>query len=263
MLDRLAKLTRQQVRIRKAVTSALVYPCLLIGVALSVISVMVGYVLPRFEGLFETLGSSLPPPTKLLMGVSSFQRGNWYFVLGGVASLVTGVIFYLRGERGRRQLDEALVTLPQVGKVTRSFATARIARVLGVLLEGKVPLLEALSLTRHAMSNSLYVHLVSRAEDAVIRGEMLSTALADQRLMSSAVVEALRSGEKSGQLATVLTSIAEHMDEDNEVSLKTLMGLLEPVILLILGLVVGGVAVGMMLPLFDLAAAGQNSAGGG
>ncbi len=261
MLDRLARLLRQQVKVRKQVTGAMVYPTLLMGVAAGVIIVMMTFVLPRFEGLFKSIGSQLPPLTKALMSCSHFLRDSWLWLAIGLPLVVGGAVFYLRSEAGRLATDRAMVRLPQVGRVTRSFSMARIARVLGVLLDGKVPLLDALALTRSSMKNSLYRSLVGRAEDAVIRGETLSSALSDPMLMSPSVVEAIRSGERSGQLAVVLTSIAEHMDEDNEVEMKTLTGLIEPAILLVLGVVVGSVAVGMMLPLFDLVASGANGGG--
>lgn len=261
MLDRLARLLRQQVKVRKQITGAMVYPTLLMGVAGAVVVVMMTFVLPRFEGLFKSIGSDLPPLTKVLMACSHFMRDSWMWLVGGLFVLVTAGVVYFRSETGRLAIDRAMVRLPQVGKVTRAFSMARIARVLGVLLDGKVPLLDALALTRSSMKNSLYQGLVGRAEDAVIRGETLSSALADPALMSPAMVEAVRSGERSGQLAPVLTAIAEHMDEDNEVAMKTLTGLIEPAILLVLGLVVGSVAVGMMLPLFDLVASGTNGGG--
>ncbi len=261
MLDRLARLLRQQVRIRKQVTGAMVYPVLLMGVAGGVITVMMGFVLPRFEGLFKSIGSQLPPLTKVLMKCSHFVREDWLWLILSLGAAVTGAVFYLRSSAGQLAIDRAMVRLPQIGKVMRAFSMARIARVLGVLLDGKVPLLDALALTRCSMKNSLYQDLVGRAEDAVIRGETLSSALADPSLMSPAMMEAVRSGERSGQLAPVLTAIAEHMDEDNEVAMKTLTGLIEPAILLVLGVVVGCVAVGMMLPLFDLVASGANGGG--
>ncbi|HEX2838420.1 MAG TPA: type II secretion system F family protein [Phycisphaerales bacterium] len=261
MLDRLARLLRQQVKVRKQITGAMVYPTLLMGVAGAVVVVMMTFVLPRFEGLFKSIGSDLPPLTKVLMACSHFMRDSWMWLVGGLCVVVTAGVVYFRSEAGRLAIDKAMVRLPQVGKVTRAFSMARIARVLGVLLDGKVPLLDALALTRSSMKNSLYQRLVGRAEDAVIRGETLSSALADPTLMSPAMVEAVRSGERSGQLAPVLTAIAEHMDEDNEVAMKTLTGLIEPAILLVLGLVVGSVAVGMMLPLFDLVASGTNGGG--
>ena len=132
--------------------------------------------------------------------------------------------------------------------------------MLGVLLEGKVALLDALALTRQASGNSLYAALIERAEQNVTRGETVTSALEGSSLISPSVVEALRSGERTGQVAPVLLSIADFLDEDNEVVVKTLTSIIEPLILVVLGVAVGLVAMSMFLPLFDLTSAG---AGGG
>ncbi len=266
MLQRLAKLIRQQVKIRKTVKGAMVYPCLLIFVAIVVVCAMLGFVLPRFEGLFKSLDTPLPATTKVLMSASAMLRAYWWALLGGLAVLGVGSKIWLGTSGGRRQLDQFLITAPLgIGKACRSFATARIARMLGTLLDGKVALLEALSLTRQSMSSSLYVALLSRAEEAVIRGENVSSALAEPTLINPSVCDALKSGERNGQLAPVLTNVAGYLDEDNEILVKTLTGLMEPVILIVLGLIVGTVAISMFLPLFDLTAAtgAQGPAGGG
>jgi type II secretory pathway component PulF len=262
MCDRLSKLVRQQVRIRKTVGHALIYPGLLMCVALGVTITMITFVLPRFESLFDTLGSGLPPMTAILMDISKFVRSEWYFVLGGLAAVIGGAFLYLRTMHGQRTLDLLALKTPKLGHFTRAYATARIARVLGTLLDGKVPLLEALALSRHVVRNSLYVALLARAEETVIRGEPLSAALDDPAMLPQSVIEAVRSGEKTGNLAPVLTSVAEFMDEDTEQTIKTVTGLLEPLILLFLGLVVGTMAISMMLPLFDLTAAGAGPGGG-
>ena len=147
-----------------------------------------------------------------------------------------------------------------MGKVTRSFATARIARVLGVLVEGKVPLIDAIKLTRLASNNTMYHGLLDRAEQAVTRGENISSAFADPSLIHPSVCEALRSGERSGRIGTVLLSMADHLDEDNEILVKSAASIIEPLILMVLGVLVGGVAISMFLPLFDLTAAGGGGA---
>jgi len=263
MLDRLCALTRQQVKLRKTVTHAMIYPSLLLCVSLVVLCAMVGFVLPRFEGLFQSLGSGLPPMTKVLMMVSHFLRNNWMFIAPSVLCALGGVVWWVRTPRGQRAIDVTLVRAPKLGLLTKSYAAARIARVLGTLLDGKVPLLEALVLAKHSVGNSLYVELMNKAEDAVIRGDTLSSALCDPNLVSPSVIEAVRSGERAGQLAPVLISVADFMEEDTESAVKTVTGLLEPAILLLLGVVVGTMAISMLLPLFDLTASGPNGAGGG
>lgn len=260
MADRLSKLIRQQVRIRKTVGNAMIYPAVLLCVAVSVIVTMVTFVLPRFEGLFSSLGADLPTMTKILMGVNHFLREQWYFVVGGVVAVVGGSIAFVRSARGQRWLDLAALRVPKLRQFTRAYSAARIARVMGTLLEAKVPMLEALALSKHIVANSYYVAMMHRAEEVVMRGDAISVAFSDRELLPASLIEAVRSGEKSGNLAPVLASVADFMDEDTEQTIKTVTSLMEPVILLVLGLVVGSMAISMLLPLFDLTAAGGGGA---
>ena len=252
MLERLAALTRRQMHVRNAVVGALIYPALLVSVAFGVLATMLLFVLPRFAELFETLDVALPPTTKLLMTLSAFLRGYWWSL--PLAALVAGfsIKTWLASAAGRRSADTLVLALPMVGPILKSFAVARIARVLGVLIKGRVPLLEALALARHTAHNVNYADLIARAEDAVTKGGSISTAFAAGNLVSPSLCEAIRSGEQSGQMAPLLLSIADFLDEDNEVVLKSLTSILEPVILIVLGLLVGFVALSMFMPLFDL-----------
>ena len=255
MLDRLAVLCRKQLHVRSAVIGALIYPALLICVAAGVLSLMLLFVLPRFAGLFEALDVELPPMTRVLMACSEFLQAYWWSIpLAGVAAAVGGR-WWVKTEGGRRSVDTVMLRLPMVGGIVRSFAVARIARVLGVLLAGKVPLLEALGLARQTVSNYKYIELVSKAEEAVTRGSNVSTVFAATDLVSPALCEAIRAGEQSGQIGPLLLNIADFLDEENEVVVKSLTSILEPIILIVLGVVVGLVALSMFLPLFDLTAA--------
>lgn len=255
MLDRLAVLSRKQLHVRSAIVGALIYPSLLICVAFGVLALMLLFVLPRFAGLFETLDVKLPPMTQALMACSEFLQSYWWTLpLVGVGGGLA-VRAWIRTEPGRRAIDAALLRLPAIGAIVRSFAVARIARVLGVLLAGKVPLLEALGLARQTVNNYRYVELVTRAEEAVTRGGNVSTVFAATDLVSPTLCEAIKAGEQSGQIAPLLLNIADFLDEENEVVVKSLTSILEPIILIVLGLVVGVVALSMFMPLFDLTSA--------
>lgn len=261
MLRRLAMLTRQQLKVRSSVAGAMVYPCLLVCVCIGVLTVMMGFVLPRFEGLFQSLGSPLPPTTKMLMDLSAFMRQYWWGVLIGLGCAGFGVYLWFGSYTGRVWWHRFVLRVPVFGRVVRSFAISRVMRVLGVLLEGRVPLLDSLRLTREATGNICFADLVMRAEDEVTRGGNISSVLQNSTLVSQAVTEAVRSGERTGQVGPVLTNLAEFMDEDNEVVLRSLTSIIEPVILIFLGLLVGFVAISMFLPLFDLATTTQNGGG--
>jgi len=259
MLKRLASLLRQQLKVRSTVIGAMIYPSVLIFVSIVVLVAMVGFVMPRFEGLFTTLGADLPASTRFLMDIGAFVRADWYWILGVLITAGVSAKLWLGSAAGRYWLDGAMLKIPQAGKVVRSLATARITRVLGVLLEGKVPLLEALQLTRESTGNSRYAELIDRAVEVVTRGESVSSAFVGTTLIPQSVSEAIRSGERTGQIGPVMTNLADFLDEDNEVLVKSIASIIEPVILMCLGVLVGFVALSMFLPLFDLTA----TAGGG
>lgn len=254
MLMRLATLTRRQMAARGSVIGALIYPALLLTVCVGVLTVMIAVVLPRFAGLFETLGAPLPASTEALMALSGFVRGYWWAVVPGMGLVVTGLVLYARTAGGKRTLDTIAIRAPQFGRVTRALCVARILRLLGTLLDSRVPMMEALALTRDSVGNRHYSAVMERAEEAVTRGESVSEAFARSGLIPASTCEAIRNGEQSGKLAAVLTSLADYMDEENQTTLKSLGTLLEPIIMIVLGLVVGFVAVSMFLPLFDLTA---------
>lgn len=255
MLERLAMLVRQQQKIRGAVVGALVYPALLMLVSAGVITAMLFFVLPRFEGLFQTLGAPVPTSTRILLDLAQYLRNNWYWVLGGVVAAAVAARLWLTSPVGRRTVHRALVTLPTVGNVFRSMATARMARVLGVLLEGKVVLLDSIRLARESSGNACFADMLAQAEEHVSRGEAMSAVFSSSGLVPGAVCEAVRSGERTGRIGQVLTSVADYMDEDNELLVKTLMGIIEPVILIGLGVVISLLSASMFLPLFDLTSA--------
>ena len=261
MLDRLAKLARKQLHVRNAIRGAMIYPCLLSFVAVAVFVVLMTFVLPRFADMFQTLGAPLPPTTRFVMGVGEAFRAYWWAVLTGILGAGTGAVLWLRSPAGRRTFDSVVLRLPVFGAILCNFATARIARLLGVQLEGKVPLLEALALTRQAAGNCVFADLVERAEQAATKGQAISASFAESRLMPPTITEALRSGEATGQMATLLVSIADFLDEENDTTVRSLTTIIEPLILIVMGLCVGFVAVSMFLPMFDLTSMTGQGAG--
>ena len=255
MLERLSVLTRKQVHVRSSVIGAMIYPALLTVVAVVVLMTLLSFVLPRFAALFASLDTPLPPTTKFLMMLSNIVRTYWWafpFVLGGGAFIAWT---FLKTPAGRKKLDWLFITVPQFGPIVRSFETAKVTRLLGILLQGRVPLLDALALTRDASGNFYYANMLARAENAITRGDSLAGALGDPKLVAPSVSEAVRSGEKSGQLGPLLTTLADFLDEENEVTLRSLTSIIEPIILIILGVLVGFIALSMFMPLFDLTAA--------
>ena len=255
MLERLSVLSRKQVHVRSAVMGAMIYPCLLTAVAIGVLITLMVFVLPRFSALFATLDTPLPPTTKFLMGISDLVIAYWWAAPVIAAAPGFAIWTMLKTPAGKRGFDRLLVSVPQFGAIFRSFATARITRLLGILLQGRVPLLDALSLTRDSMTNCCYAQLLVKASEAITRGDSLAGAFDDASLIPPSVCEAVRSGDKSGQLGVLLSALADFLDEENEVTLRSLTSIIEPVILIVLGALVGFIALSMFMPLFDLTAA--------
>ena len=260
MLDRLGTLTQKRLKVRNTVIGAMIYPSLLITVAIGVLALLLVFVVPKFRTLFETLDVPLPTSTKALVFISEQFRSYWWLVIALLVATGAGWKIYLGTDSGQRKRDTILLRLPQLGKVVKSFATARITRLLGVLMDGHVPLIEALKLTRAAAGNVHYRELIARAEEHVIRGEPLSLGLSETDLISPSVYEAVRSGEQSGQVAPLLLNIADFLDEDNDVVIRSLTSIIEPVILIVMGALVGLVAISMFMPLFDLTSMTQGGA---
>jgi type II secretory pathway component PulF len=225
---------------------------LLIVVAVSVLGLMVGFVLPRFAGLFETLDMPLPPTTKMLMAFSHLMTHYWWAVLVGLGAAGVAARFWLISSGGRRAVHTFAVRAPQLGKIVRSFSTARISRLLGVLLQSRVPLLTALALTRESCGNMHYEALLAKVEQSVTKGESISAAMGESDLIDASACEAIRNGEKAGRVGDVLVHLADFLDEENEVIVRSLTSVLEPLILIVLGVLVAFVALSTFLPLFDL-----------
>ncbi len=263
VLERLAELKRKQYQLRSSVMGAMIYPALLLIVSATVLGVLLTVALPRFVDLFETMDVPLPPTTMLLVTVSEGMIGYWWvFLLGAVAApfAVGGLI---RSPSGRRAWDTTVLRLPILGKIARGLITARLVRLLGVLMQSHVPLLETLKMCQQAAGNLPYRKLMSDAEAAVIRGQPISTALAGTPLISPTVYETIRSGEHSGQIGPLLLDVADFLDDENDVVLRSLTSIIEPIILIGLGVFVGFVAVSLFMPLFDLTAMAGSGASPG
>jgi type II secretory pathway component PulF len=258
MLDRLATLARKQLHLRSSILGAMVYPCVLMSIGVIVMIVMLMFVLPRFQGLFESLDSPLPPTTKILLWVSEVLWSYWWLLLSLLIGTAVGFKFWITSDSGKESINSAVLSVPKLGRLVRSLMTARVARMLGTLLESRVSLLDALQLTRQAAVFVQYAQLLRRAEDAVGRGEPMSAVLGNTDLISACVQEAVRNGETSGKLGEPLVQMADFLDEENDIIVKSLTSIIEPMILIVLGVVVGFIALSMFLPLFDLVSAAQH-----
>lgn len=259
MLDRLVKLTSKDLQMRSGIVGAMLYPAILLFVVLVVLCITLTMVVPRFALLFDSLNVPIPPTTQATLFASNILRSYWWALLLGAAGLIVGVFQWLRTQHGQNSLHTIALRMPVVGKLTQSFVTARVVRLLGTLTDSHLPLLQVLELVKGSAGNLHYAALIERAEHAVGQGEPVSSAFNDPTLINPSVYEAFRSGEASGRIAPSLITVADFLEEENDVIVRSLTKILEPLILIVLGGLVGLLAVSMFLPLFDLTA----MAGGG
>lgn len=258
MLERISTLTRQKLAMRRAIVSAMIYPSILIGIGFIVVLVMLVMVFPRFEEMFDSLETPIPPSTQFFLWLSEMLRQWWWAILAGVLPSVLLIRILLRQPATLRALDRALFSVPKIGDIARSIASARLSRMVSLLLESHLPLLDVLSLCAGSMRSPEYAALLGEAHDAAESGQPISAVFDQSDLVHGLVREGVRTGERSGNIGTMLGNVADFLEEENEATLKSLSAIIEPLLLVTLGLVVGGIATSMFLPLFDLTA----SAGG-
>lgn len=258
MLERIASLMRQKLAMRRAIVGAMIYPAILISIGFIVVLVMLVMVFPRFEEMFETLDTPIPPSTQMFLWLSTMLRQWWWALLAGVVPAAFIVRFVLHQPAAVRAMERGLLRAPKVGEIAQSIASARLARMVSLLLESHLPLLDVLSLCAGSMRSPEYATLLTQAHDAVEIGQPMSTVFEDADLLHGLVREGVRTGERTGRIGMMLGNVADFLEEENEATLKALSAIIEPLLLVTLGLVVGGIATSMFLPLFDLTA----SAGG-
>ena len=249
---RLAQLARQADRLRSKIIAAMVYPALLTTIAVGVLSLLVFFVLPRFESVFEEMKVDLPGSTKALLAVSGLVRHNVILciLVGGV--LIAGPVYWLRSQHAKRFIGRHCLRVPIVGPLVGSIHLTKIFRLLGLLIESSVPLLEALELTAAATKNYLYSQLVRNVRTHIVDGQPMYPVLQGSPLVPPAVAEMIHTGEENGRVAQVLALLADHLDDKNETKVATLTSIMEPLILILLGIVVATVALSLVLPMFDL-----------
>ncbi len=255
VLARLAALLRSELRMMSTIRSLLAYPLVLASVSALVVVALVFFVLPQFAGVFEQLELTLPLITRILVGAANEVRGRFWFWGPVFAGSVAGCIFFAVSGAGRAFLDRMLLSVVLVRDVTQSLLIGRAFRLLGTMLESGVPLQTGLRLTRSAFRNSLLQGLFRTLEDDVVNGRGLSTGLVSCRFVPSAAAQMVATAERTGTLAMVTQQIGEYYEEDGETRLRELAGVLEPLMIIVMGAIVGLVVMSVMLPIFDFATA--------
>jgi type IV pilus assembly protein PilC len=252
---RLCALAQQQQQARKMVIGALLYPAVICLLLTGVVGVLLFFVVPRFKILFTNLKSPLPPTTKLLIEASELMRTGWPYLLGGVVAAVVVAVLCFRLPGTRDWLDRAVLRMPIIGRLAARLILARVVRIWAAMLRCHVPLLEAIHQSREAITNVEFLRMVADIEESVSSGGRVGQALAAARLADPIIVSAIRTGEENGRLAEATDFISNWLDEDNTNLVQSVTRLAEPLLLALMGLVVGFVAMSLFIPMFDLATA--------
>lgn len=255
VFSRLSDLAAQQLRARKLVIGALLYPLILLILLIGVVCVLLFFVVPRFKMLFVSLRTPLPMSTKFMFGISAWLTHGWPYVVGGVVAAAVAATLCLRLPQARGQLDGFVLRLPLVGPLAGRLIFARVLRVWAAMLRCHVPLLDAIRQSREAITNAAFLRLVAELEETVASGGRVGQALSTARLADPIIVSAIRTGEDNGRLAEATEFVSNWMDEDNANTVQHITRLAEPVLLAVMGVVVGAVAMSLFVPLFDLATA--------
>jgi type II secretory pathway component PulF len=253
VLGRLAELLRSEIRNRAAVRTLLAYPILLATISSLVVTGLVIFVLPRFQKIFQDFDVPLPAMTQLLVAFSDIVR-HFAWIWGPIALAgIAGLIASRYTQAGRRWWDRAVLNTVVIRDITRAFYIGRTFRLLGLMIESGVPLLEGLRLTRNATRNSLYRELFNNLEDAILNGRGLASSLIKAGFVPPVAAEMVLTAERTGTLGMVTELMGAHYEEEGETRLRELATMLEPLIIVTMGVIVAVIVVSVMLPMFDIA----------
>jgi type IV pilus assembly protein PilC len=253
ILQRLSTYIEKNVKLQRAVKSALVYPVGVITVAAGVITLLLWKVVPIFATLFAGLGVDLPLPTKIVIGLSNFIGSIFgLLILVAIAGIGIGLKVWYGTQQGRYAIDATILRLPVLGMLMRKIAVARFTRTLGTLISSGVPILEGLDITAKTAGNAVVERALKRVRKSLEEGKSLTEPLKDSQIFPGMVTQMIAVGEQTGAMDAMLQKIADFYEEEVDAAVKDLLTALEPVMIVFLGLVVGGVVISMYLPLFSL-----------
>lgn len=253
ILQRLSTYIEKNVKLKRAVKSAMIYPISVMGIAIAVVTLLLWKVVPIFATLFAGLGAALPLPTRIVIALSHFV-GSIYglLILVFVGGAAAALHFWYKTPQGRYAIDAALLKMPIVGMVLRKIAVARFTRTLGTLISSGVPILEGLDITSRTAGNAVVERAISQTRKAVEAGRSLVEPLKETDVFPGMVTQMIGVGEQTGAMDTMLQKIADFYEDEVDVAVKDMLTAIEPIMIVFLGVVVGGVVISMYLPMFTL-----------
>jgi type IV pilus assembly protein PilC len=252
VFQRLAAYIEKAAALKRKVKSAMIYPSSIIGVACLVVIFMLTFVIPTFTKMFKDLRAEMPLPTQVVVWLSEFVRSYILLMIAGAIGCVFALRAYYRTERGRSTIDALLLKFPVIGTLIRKVAVARFTRTLGTLVSSGVPILEGLRITARTAGNRVVEKAVMQCRAAVTEGKTLAEPLKASGVFPPMVIQMISVGEQTGALDAMLSKIADFYDDEVDTAVGALMALLEPVMIVVLGVIIGGLVVAMYLPIFKL-----------
>ncbi|HYY13791.1 MAG TPA: type II secretion system F family protein [Chthoniobacterales bacterium] len=252
ILDRLAGFLEASARLRKKVKSAMTYPVIVVCIAIAITTFLIVRVVPIFGEIFRDFGAKLPAPTQFLIDLSDFVRGNWYFLVLVIGGAIFGLRTLLRSQRGKQVWDKWKLKMPVIGPLVHKICMSRFARTFAQLIRSGVPILEVLDIVGGSSGNYVIEQSIKGVSEDVEKGDNLSVALSKKPIFPPMLLRMIAAGEATGKIDTMLEKMADFWDEEIEAMLDALTSLIEPMLIVFLGLIVGGIVIAMFLPIFKL-----------
>ena len=253
VLARLADYLEESQRQRSKIISAMVYPMLMVVVGASVLGFLMVYVVPKLTKIFESMGRSLPTPTLILRNVSSFVGSyKMLIIIALITIAIIGLRFYIRTKKGRYIYDTFKLKIPFIGSLVKKICIARFARTLSTLLSGGIPLLQSMEIVRGVVGNEVLAEVVEKSREGITKGRPISEEFRRSNQYPPIVVHMISVGELSGNLEEMLTNVAKSYEDEVEAATNSLISLLEPLMIIVMGLIVGFIVLSILLPIFEM-----------
>ena len=257
ILLRLATFMEKNDALVRKVKGAMIYPAVIFTVAGLAIVILLIFVIPVFQDLFGSIGQALPLPTRIVIGASNFLKGYWWALILGIGGTFFAIRKYYATPHGKLNIDRFLLHVPVLGDLIRKSAVSRFTRTLGTLISSGVSILEGLEITAKTAGNRVIHDAVMESRASIAGGETIAAPLQKSKVFPPMVISIIAVGEQTGGLDEMLTKIADFYDEEVDAAVEALLALMEPVMIVVLGVVVGGMIVAMYLPIFNMVGAVQ------
>jgi len=252
ILDRLAGFLEANARLRKKIKSAMTYPVIVVCIAFCITTFLIVRVVPVFGSIFADFGAKLPAPTQFLLDLSHFITDNWYYLVGGAAGVFFGIKYLLATKQGRETWDVWKLKLPIFGPLGHKICMTRFARTFAQLIRSGVPILEVMEIVGQTSGTSVMEKAIALVATDVEKGDPMTVAMSRQKIFPPMLLRMISAGEATGKIDVMFEKMADFWDEEIEATLDALTSLIEPLLIVVLGVIVGGIVIAMFLPIFKL-----------